>query len=99
VNNLNVLALLFAMMITGSVFAADQTTSAGGASIGVVPKVQPASCPCGKEPDGSIKWCPCGSEGMGVSFMTVSTTAIVAGVAVAGVIAAVAGNSSSTTHH
>jgi hypothetical protein len=76
----------------------DTTTAAtaGGESTGDVPKGTPAMCPCGKEADGSLKWCPCGSAGTGIK---ISTTAIIAGVAVAGVIAAVAGHSSSATQH
>jgi hypothetical protein len=102
--NLSALALALAMMVSGSVFAADATaasTTAGGASVGDAPKGTPALCPCGMGADGSLKWCPCGSEGTSGST---STLAIVAGVAAAGVVAALAaggggGGTSSTTNH
>ena len=97
--NLSALALAFAMMVSGSVFAADAavaSSTAGGASSGDVPKGTPALCPCGKGVDGNLKWCPCGSAETSGS---ISTTAIVAGVAVAGIVAAAAGHSSSTTSH
>lgn len=99
--NLNALSLALVMMVSGNVFAAGATSTAGGASSGDVPrKPEPAQCPCGKNQDGSIKWCPCGSsnaESMGSTF---STTQIVLGVAVAGAVAAVAsGGGSSTTSH
>jgi hypothetical protein len=92
---LSALSLTLVMMVSGNVFAA-----AGGATGGDVPKPEPAQCPCGKNADGTPKWCPCGSSGaesMGSSF---STTQIVLGVAVAAAVAAVAsGHSSSSTSH
>lgn len=99
--NICTFALALAMMVSGSIYAADGTSasaSAGGTSVGDVPKGTPAMCPCGTGPDGNVKWCPCGSEGTSGS---ISTTAIVTGVVVAGVVAAVAvgGGSSSTSHH
>lgn len=97
--NLNALTLAFAMLFSGNVFAADPVSSAGGASVGDVPKAQPAQCPCGKNPDGTVKWCPCTSKGAEVSSGGISTTAIVAGVAVAGAIGLASGHSSSTTQH
>jgi hypothetical protein len=96
---LNALTLAFAILLPGSVFAADPESSAGGVSVGDVPKAQPAQCPCGKNPDGTIKWCPCGTEGSETPSETISTTAIVTGVAVAGAIGLAAGHSSSTTQH
>jgi hypothetical protein len=119
--NFNALILAFAMMFSGSAFAADPVSSAGGASVGDVPKVEPASvgdvakaepasvgdvpkaepasCPCGKNPDGTVKWCPCGVKGTDTSSVTISTTAVVTGIAVAAAIGLAAGHSSSTTQH
>jgi len=96
--NLRALSLALVMMFSGNVFAA---TPAGGASIGDVPKPQAAQCPCGKNADGTPKWCPCGSSGAESTGSSFTTTQIVLGVAVAGAVAAVAsggGSSSSTSH-
>lgn len=98
-NRLSAMVLAFAMMFSGSVFAADSASSAGGASAGDSLKPQPALCPCGKQPDGTIKWCPCTSPEAETSSGGISTTAIVAGVAIAGALALAAGHSSSTTQH
>jgi hypothetical protein len=97
--NFNAIILAFAMMFSGSAFAADPASSAGGASVGDVTKAEPALCPCGKAPDGSIKWCPCNSAGAEASSGGISTTAVVAGLVAAGAIALAAGHSSSTTQH
>lgn len=94
--HLSSLVLALVMMVSGSVFAADTAPTAGGASSGEVPKGTPALCPCGPASNPTAAWCPCGTEG---ASGTISTVAIVAGVAVAGVIAAAAGHSSSTTQH
>ena len=40
--SLNALALACAMMFSGNVFAADSSSGPGGASVGNVPKAQPA---------------------------------------------------------
>ena len=90
------LAFALVMMVSGSVFAADTASTAGGASSGDAAKATPALCPCGKAPDGTAAWCPCGSAG---TDGAISTTAIVTGVVVAGLIVAAASSSSSTTHH
>ena len=90
------LDFVLVMMVSGSVFAADAASTAGGVSSGDAAKATPALCPCGKAPDGTAAWCPCGSAG---TDGAISTTAIVTGVVVAGLIVAAASSSSSTTHH
>jgi hypothetical protein len=99
--NFRALSLALVMMVSGNVFAAGGT-SAGGVSAGDVPQKppEPAQCPCGKNEDGSIKWCPCGSSKAESTTSSFSTTEIVLGVAVAGAVAAVAsGGGSSTPSH
>jgi hypothetical protein len=97
--NFNALVLAFAMMFSGTAFAADPTTSAGGASVGDVHKAQPAQCPCGKNPDGTTKWCPCGEKGTDTSSGGITTTEVAVGVGIAAAIGLAAGGSSSTTQH